>query len=160
VAQARTISGLSTDFEAFLYASIDKGQGGAMPVSVLSALARLDLDPWEEAARLAALPKCNAARRLARILAHLPDASLAQRDVDAVASDLVELLPDHGGTRHYELPDGFISARLIGRRISLLTGVLLGLQWFATSCQPLSQRDVSSTPPATSTAPSLFGGNQ
>jgi hypothetical protein len=36
------------EFDNFLYASIGADRNG-MPLSVLSALARLDLDPWEEA---------------------------------------------------------------------------------------------------------------
>jgi hypothetical protein len=151
------MSCLNPEFEAFLYAPIDENEGD-MPVSVLSVLARMDIDPWEEAARLAALPRCNAQRRLAHLMTQLPGASLAQRDFDDLASRLVELLPDRGGMRHYELPGAFPSVRTTGMRVSFLTGVLLGLQWFATSCQPLSQREASSSPPATTNSPSTFDG--
>jgi hypothetical protein len=149
------MSRLSPDFEAFLYASIDEDHD-AMPVSVLSALARLDIDPWEEAARLAAIPKCNAARRLVHIMASIPETSLEQRNIEELATRLVNLLPDRGGIRHYELPEGFPSVKTTGLRVSFLTGMLLGMQWVATSCQPLNQRDASFTPPAvtnSSTAP-------
>jgi hypothetical protein len=43
-----------------------------MPLSVLSALARLNLDPWHEAAELSDLPKDTAAQRLAALIALLP----------------------------------------------------------------------------------------
>jgi hypothetical protein len=157
VAQARTISRLNRDFEAFLYAPIDEDQGG-MPVSVLSALARLDMDPWEEAERLAALPKCNAERRLAHLMTHFSGATLEPHDPEALATRLVELLPDHRGMRHYELPEGFLSAKTTGMRISFLVGVLIGLQWFATSCQPLSQQSSSAPPTTTNSSPAAFGG--
>jgi hypothetical protein len=152
------MSRLSPDFEAFLYASIDEDHD-AMPVSVLSALARLDIDPWEEAARLAAIPKCNAARRLVHIMATLPYTSLEQRNLEELATRLVDLLPDRGGSRHYELPQGLLSVKTTGLRLSFLTGVLLGMQWVATSCQPAIQRDASSTPPAvTNSSPAPFDG--
>ena len=40
-----------------------------MPLSVISALTRLGVDPWEEAARLAALPKALAAEAMASMIA-------------------------------------------------------------------------------------------
>ena len=42
------------DFDEFLYAPIGADASGN-PVTLLSALARLDMDPWEEAANLARL---------------------------------------------------------------------------------------------------------
>ncbi len=64
-----------------------------MPLSVISAFARLDLDPWQEAANLAQLPKATAARRLASLIAKLPGLPLAQRDIATVASRLIARLP-------------------------------------------------------------------
>jgi hypothetical protein len=156
MARARAMSELCPQFEAFLYAAIDEDRDD-VPLSVLSALARVDVDPWAEAERLAALPKCNAARRLAALLASLPDASITHRDSYALAARLVELLPSHGSIRHVELPEGLLSAKTTGLRISFLTGVLLGMQWFVTSCQP--QNMVGSSPPAaTTSSPATFDG--
>jgi hypothetical protein len=45
---ART-SPLGSEFDGFLYARIGEDSNG-MLLSVLAALARLDVDPWEEAA--------------------------------------------------------------------------------------------------------------
>ena len=42
------------------------------PLSILSALARLGMDPWGEAARLAEMPRAAAVSALAAILARLP----------------------------------------------------------------------------------------
>ena len=64
-----------------------------MPLSVLSALARLNLDPWKEAAELSELPKNTATRRLATLIARLPGGRGAQADSGAIAVRLVELLP-------------------------------------------------------------------
>ena len=49
---------------------------GEMPLSVLSALTRLDLDPWQEAAELSELPKGTATQRLAALIARLPGRTL------------------------------------------------------------------------------------
>ena len=47
---------LGSEFEKFLYAAVGEDHNG-MPLTVLSALARVDVDPWEEAAKLMQLPK-------------------------------------------------------------------------------------------------------
>jgi hypothetical protein len=48
-------------FNEFPFASIGK-EGNGMSLSVVSALARFEMDPWQEAARLSDLPK-NSRRR-------------------------------------------------------------------------------------------------
>jgi len=58
-------------FNAFLFAAIGDDKNG-MVLTVASALARLGLDPWNEAGRLASLPKIGAAEALARMIAKLP----------------------------------------------------------------------------------------
>lgn len=63
-----------------------------MPLTVLSALSRLSVDPWEEAAELSELPKETAAQRLASLIARLPGGRWAQ-DAKAIADRLIELLP-------------------------------------------------------------------
>jgi hypothetical protein len=65
------VSRLSSEFDDFLYAPIGEDTNG-MLLSVLSALARADLDPWQEAARLAGLPEKYATARLAELIAALP----------------------------------------------------------------------------------------
>jgi hypothetical protein len=45
---------LHSDLNGFLFAPIGKEESG-VPLSVLSALTRLDLDPWAEGARLTIL---------------------------------------------------------------------------------------------------------
>ena len=56
-------SNLGATFNDFLFATVCKDRND-MPLSVVSALARLDLDPWTEAAELARMPADGAARRL------------------------------------------------------------------------------------------------
>jgi hypothetical protein len=54
---------LGSEFDNFLLAPIGDDNNG-MLLSVLSALARLDVDPWEEAAVLARLPGDVATRAI------------------------------------------------------------------------------------------------
>lgn len=49
-----SVSSLTPKFDDFLFARIE--ENGETPLSVLSVLARLGIDPWEEAASLAQLP--------------------------------------------------------------------------------------------------------
>src|ERR1700692_127825 len=60
-----------SEFDNFLFAPIGEDRNG-MLLSVLSALARLDVDPWQEAGVLAQLPGETAAQRLASWSATLP----------------------------------------------------------------------------------------
>jgi hypothetical protein len=83
---------LGPEFDDFLYASIDEGRNGK-PLSVLSALARLDVDPWREAAKLARLPKEVATQRLAALITALPDEASAHRSAGAIATRLIAFLP-------------------------------------------------------------------
>ncbi len=66
-----SFSYLTPQFDDFLFARIDE-DGEATPLSVLSVLARLGVDPWEEAAKLAQLPRISAAERLAAFIAATP----------------------------------------------------------------------------------------
>ena len=95
---ATSVSFFRPEFNDFLYAPIGSG-GNGMPVSVLSALSRLDVDPWAEAAELSGLPKDTAVRRLAALIARVPGAAWAQADSRATAHRLIELLPYSGGSK-------------------------------------------------------------
>ena len=66
-----TIMSARSEFDAFLFAHIGEEKNG-MLLSVLSALARLDLDPWREAAELARTPRQIARQRLTSLIAALP----------------------------------------------------------------------------------------
>jgi hypothetical protein len=85
-------SRLGSEFDAFLFALIGEDRNG-LPLSVASALARMDLDPWQEAATLAALPPTAAVQRVAALFQALPDEQLSDRDRDTMATRLIALLP-------------------------------------------------------------------
>ena len=89
---------LESEFDAFLYAPVGENRNGLL-LSVISALVRLDLDPWIEAAKLAQLPVKAASERLAGLIATLPDEALAGPDPGEIADRLVGLLPRPGRIR-------------------------------------------------------------
>lgn len=78
-------------FEDFLFSVVGEEQNG-MQLTVLSALARLDLDPWAEAARLSELTRDAAIRALQAALARLPGA-WPPSDRREIAVRLADQLP-------------------------------------------------------------------
>ena len=64
-----------------------------MHLSVLSALARTNVDPWEEATRLAAMPAAIAEKALISILDLVSGRSWKSPEAVAVVARLVRLLP-------------------------------------------------------------------
>jgi hypothetical protein len=86
---------LGREFDNFLFASVDDDQNGPL-LSVVSAFARLDVDPWQETANLADMPRLQAAERLASLIASLPTGSTAQSP-KAIAARLIALLPPAAG---------------------------------------------------------------
>jgi hypothetical protein len=83
---------LHSDLNDFLFATVGDEANG-MPLSVLSALTRLGVDPWDEAAQLATLPKVRAAEALAPMIARLSIGRSLRTDDMAVARRLAGLLP-------------------------------------------------------------------
>ncbi len=84
-----SVSGLTREFDDFLFARIN-ADSEETPLSMLSALVRLGLDPWEEAAKLAQLPRASAAQRLVSLIAAIPS---AYPDAKSVSNRLICLLP-------------------------------------------------------------------
>src|SRR5271155_1628211 len=81
-----------SQFDDFLHAPIGHEKNG-MLLTVLSALARLDLDPWGEAANLAQLPTEAATERMRSLVAALSEEPATASESEAVAARLIALLP-------------------------------------------------------------------
>jgi len=81
-----------SEYNPFLFAVVGEGERG-LPITVLSALTRLGIDPWEEAARLSDLPRDVAAHALAATIAALPRWDDKAPDPQALAARLVLWLP-------------------------------------------------------------------
>jgi hypothetical protein len=86
-----SVSALASEFDDFLFAAIGEDRNGTL-LSVLSMLARLGVDPWDEAAKLALLPEDIASQRLASLIAALPDRPPSHLDPGTLASRLIVLL--------------------------------------------------------------------
>jgi hypothetical protein len=80
------------EFDSFLFAAVGEERDG-IPLSVLSALSRLGLDPRDEAARLSHLTKEAAADQLARMIARLSDRRWPLSEARRIAGGLIERLP-------------------------------------------------------------------
>lgn len=85
-------------FNDFLASPVGEDRNG-MQLSLLSALVRLDLDPWDEAARLAHMPRGSAVKALGDMIARLPAGKWESADAARIAARLVARLPgpDAGG---------------------------------------------------------------
>ena len=81
-----------SEFNEFLFASVGEEKSG-QELTVLSALARLGLDPWGEAARLSELSKEVAIGALAATIAKLPRGDWKKSDTQSIAARLVSCLP-------------------------------------------------------------------
>jgi hypothetical protein len=135
-----------SQFDGFLFAPIGQQENG-MLLSVLSALARLDIDPWAEAASLAQMSRQAATERMRLLIASLPEQSSPRSDPEAIAARLIALLP----------PDNFISKPTPIRNPSprtvvvtinwrvlaffILMGFMLGVQFLTRTIEPPAQAD-------------------
>lgn len=149
-----SVFSLGSEFDDFLLAPIGDDNNG-MQLSVLSALARLDVDPWEEAAALARLPRAAATSKLASLLAALPTGPLARPDPATIAVRLIPLLPRPVASDAPPRPalPGIaavtrspILTYLILYGISML--LMLAFQWLVASPQVPAQANNAPTPTA------------
>ena len=118
-----------------------------MPLTVLSALARSELDPWDEAARLAGVPEKYAVARLGAVIEALPDRPIAASP-KALAARLVALLPHRtmpGGAAPSgsSAPAAQIQPGVVRSRLAIVFAVffavVLGMQWMAVEGQASAQ---------------------
>jgi hypothetical protein len=152
---AASLPDSGSKFDSFLHATIGDDRNG-MRLSVLSALARLDLDPWHEAASLASLAGPSAIERLTHMISALPDEPSAHRDSASIAARLVTLLPSGAGaTRALSGPspasDPYSALRMILVNV-LFVAFMLSAQWFATNHQAPASGNIASPPQATASA--------
>ena len=93
---------LRPDLDRFLFATVEEEIDG-IPLSVISALTRLGLDPWQEAGRLSLPSNREAVEQLARLIAELPGRFRPLDKAREIADRLVQLLPRHD-TDHRSTP--------------------------------------------------------
>ena len=145
---------LGCEFDNFLLAPIGDDNNG-MQLSVLSALARLDVDPWEEAATLARLPGDTATRKLASLIAALPAGPSARPDSATIAARLIPLLPGRVGSDGPSRPTlpgvgTTTSSPILAYLVfyAIITLFMLAFQWLVASPQVPAKLDSAPTLPA------------
>jgi len=82
-----------TRFDAFLFASLC--ETNEMTLSVLSLLARQDIDPWQEANRLTQLSGAEAVNSLAARIWKSDSEQWSPSEANMLAARLIKLLPSH-----------------------------------------------------------------
>jgi hypothetical protein len=120
-----------TPFDRFLYASVGEDRNGNV-VTVLSTLARLGVDPWDEAADLSDLARADARNRLGALLSRFNDVPALVREHGSMTARLLELLPKNSGRESVQ--GAVMSAPAIASRtgpiLAILMVILLLLQTF------------------------------
>lgn len=87
-----------SDYDAFLFAELGEDRTGAT-VTVLSALARLDLEPWTEARELSRLAREDAQVRLTTHFEAITDIPALALASEGRAAKMVSLLPKRAPLR-------------------------------------------------------------
>lgn len=153
---------LGSEFDAFVFAPVDDEKNG-MVLSVLSALARLDVDPWQEAAELTRMPRNAANQRLTSLIAALPDAPSTRSQPDTIADRLIELLPRGDissiTSRAKSLgasavPNAQGVARMITINLLLMFGILCA-QWALASLKPPASAEAIHAPTSGAALPPI-----
>jgi hypothetical protein len=145
---------LDSEFNDFLFATIGE-DGKGMPLSVASALARLDLDPWQEATKLAYLSAEAATQRLSSLIAALPREQWKQLDIRTTAARLIARLPRQIGSRNQAQARRRSAGAIANPRAvvyAILMALVLGAQCVIASRLPSTQVTTPSAP-ASSIAP-------
>ncbi len=128
-----------------------------MLLSVVSALARLDLDPWQEAANLTGLPVGTATERLASLIAALPDAPPARLSPGTIATRLIALLPrqTRSDVAPRETPTGagaVTNPRATVTLVIFMAVMLVTQSIILASHQPTAHTDDTGAPASSSVA--------
>ena len=88
----------SSRYDDFLFSVICEEANGTQ-LSVLSALTRVNVDPWEEAARLSAMTEPIAKSRLISMLNQTSGSSWSPSQKAAIATRLIGRLPTNDNSR-------------------------------------------------------------
>lgn len=116
----KELSHRETQYDAFLFAPLCEDD--EITLTVLSILARQDLNPWQEAAALAHLSKDQAINSLASKIWKSNSERWSPSEASILAMRLIELLPSqgsHSSSPVAELPSG-------GMMVWMVIGMLLG----------------------------------
>jgi hypothetical protein len=140
-----------SEFDNFLFAPVGEDRKGTV-ISVLTAFARLDFDPWQQAADFARLPKDAAKAKLAALIATLPGMSPDRSEPGTVAARLIALLPGAAQPTVIARDAWLGAAQPINLRsprfiisIAVFMALSLASQFFMASLQPAQPASGAST---------------
>lgn len=121
---------LTPEFNPFLFAMVGTDRLGGQ-LSVISALARLDLDAWAEAAALARLPRDAAVVKLSGILRKYSEIPQMAEGANVAAARLVALLPGRTSSPAVTAPASRLPAGNVVLALALFAGLCMaiGLQF-------------------------------
>ena len=159
---AVSVFGHKSQFDSFLFAPVGE-EGNGMLLSVLSALARLDVDPWQEATTLTKMPAQDATVRLASLLSSLPSDAAAVVAPSTVIR-LISLLPrvPLQDRRPHERSISVMARYWMIAFYFLMTFVLMFAERFAEDrSTPASTKELAhsgETAPSQKTEPNPVGG--
>ena len=151
-----------SEFDAFLFAPIGEDKNG-MLLSVLSALARLDVDPWQEAAKLARLPGETATQTLASLIRALPDGSLAYPDPGTIAARLIALLPRRRASSNIPSRETLLGVSPVTASHAVMYAMIVNVTYLAIALgayivanhQPRAQFDNAHAPASSTVFPQM-----
>ena len=154
---------LGCEFDAFLFSPIGDDRNG-LPLSVVSLLARHDLDPWREAATLAKLPAEAAIQKLTSLICALPGQLVTSPDRGATATRLIALLPPWSDSRPSEKPAETTAAdaEVAQRRRAIIAAMIfasymmlmVGAQLATPRAAPATQANSADAPASSPATPS------
>jgi len=115
---------LGREFDSFLFALIGEDRNGTA-LSVLSALAQFDVDPWQETVSLARMPREPATERLAALIAATPIDFATGPSAATTAARLIALLPQAPSAKVAAPGAPVKAAAVTPWRIFIMLGVLV-----------------------------------
>jgi hypothetical protein len=155
--RSASLSTPPSTYNDFLYAPVGEDKNGLL-VTVLSMLARQNVDPWEEAADLSRLPGDTAMHKLISMIKAIPGQSAALADPTVVAGRLIALLPGRVASidsSHKALlgipPESRSPAVSKLLFIWIYIGLMFFAQWMAATAFKAARVDGASAPSPPST---------
>lgn len=134
---------LGDEFNGFLFAFVGTDRAGE-PLSVISALARQDLDAWAEAAALARLPQDAAIVKLAAVLRRYTEIPQIAQEAGAIAVRLIALLPDRAPVRLPVLQKPRSEAAAVSAAL-LAFAILFGIMYVYQAHAPATAQTTART---------------
>jgi hypothetical protein len=87
-----SLSHPALQYTAFLFEPLGDDRNG-VPLALASILGRMNLDPWSEAASLAAMPAAIARQKLAALIEAMPSHPSMRPESNTLVERLIRLLP-------------------------------------------------------------------